>query len=117
MGSSWANTCTSIFLSREQPSQGPLPSILHCSASLLSNLLRHVDHGPQVSSLCWDFPRSSSTTVNTATSTDPNGIATPLPIQSGMAANSNKFVLINQGDTCNIVAFFNGPISTENFVL
>ena len=55
--------------------------------------------------------------MNTATSTDPNGIATPLPIQSGMAANSNKFVLINQGDTCNIVAFFNGPISTENFVL
>jgi hypothetical protein len=46
-----------------------------------------------------------------------NGIATPLPIQTGMATNCNKFVKINPGDTCNIVAFYNGPISTEYFVL
>jgi hypothetical protein len=34
-----------------------------------------------------------------------------------MVANCNKFVKVNPGDTCDIVSFFNGPISTENFVL
>ena len=34
-----------------------------------------------------------------------------------MVSNCNKFVYVNPGDTCNIVAFFNGPIPTENFVL
>ncbi len=47
----------------------------------------------------------------------PNGVTTPLPTQTGIVSNCNKFVKVNQGDTCNIVAFFNGPISTENFVL
>ena len=61
---------------------------------------------------------SSSTTVTTTTSsTGPNGIATPLPIQSGMASNCIKFVRINQGDTCDVVSFFNGPISTGDFVV
>ena len=46
-----------------------------------------------------------------------NGVTTPLPIQTGMVTNCKKFVKINSGDTCNIVAFYNGPISTENFVL
>ncbi len=47
----------------------------------------------------------------------PNGIATPVPTQTGMVSKCNKFVKVNSGDTCNIVAFFNGPISTENFIL
>ncbi len=47
----------------------------------------------------------------------PNGIATPVPTQTGMVSNCNKFVKVNSGDTCNIVAFFNGPISTGNFIL
>jgi hypothetical protein len=45
-----------------------------------------------------------------------NGITTPLPIQTGMVRNCKKFVKVNPGDTCDIVAFYNGPISTENFV-
>ena len=44
-----------------------------------------------------------------------NGIATPSPIQTGMVTNCNKFVKVNPGDSCDIVAFFNGPISTEYF--
>ncbi|KAK3896405.1 carbohydrate-binding module family 50 protein, partial [Staphylotrichum tortipilum] len=50
-------------------------------------------------------------------SVGPNGVTTPLPIQTGMVTNCKKFVKVNPGDTCNIVAFYNGPISTENFVL
>ena len=46
-----------------------------------------------------------------------NGIATPLPTQSGMVGSCNKFVHVNPGDTCNGIAFFNGPIATEQFVL
>ena len=46
-----------------------------------------------------------------------NGIATPIPTQAGMVGNCNKFVKINPGDTCNIVAFYNGPVSTEEFVV
>jgi hypothetical protein len=34
-----------------------------------------------------------------------------------MVTNCNKFFKVNAGDMCNSVAFFNGPISTENFVL
>ena len=46
-----------------------------------------------------------------------NGITTPMPTQPGMVSNCNKFVKVNPGDTCDVVAFFNGPIPTENFVL
>ena len=46
-----------------------------------------------------------------------NGITTPLPMQTGMVSNCNKFVKVNPGDTCNIVSFYNGPIPTENFVV
>ena len=53
----------------------------------------------------------------TPTKTGANGIATPLPTQAGMVSNCNKFVNINPGDTCNLVSFFNGPISIENFVV
>ncbi len=60
----------------------------------------------------------TATTVTTPTAVvGANGIATPTPTQSGMVTNCNKFVKVNPGDTCNIVAFYNGPISTENFVL
>ena len=45
-----------------------------------------------------------------------NGIATPAPIQRGMVGSCNKFVRVNPGDTCDVVAFFNGPIATEQFV-
>lgn len=34
-----------------------------------------------------------------------------------MVSNCNKFVKVNPGDSCDGIAFFNGPISTENFVL
>ncbi len=33
-----------------------------------------------------------------------------------MATNCIKLVRINQGDTCNVVSFFNGPITVDNFV-
>ena len=46
-----------------------------------------------------------------------NGVTTPLPIQTGMVTNCKKFVKVNPVDTCNIVAFYNGPIPTESFVL
>ncbi|KAK3898319.1 hypothetical protein C8A05DRAFT_38094 [Staphylotrichum tortipilum] len=45
-----------------------------------------------------------------------NGVSTPLPTQSDMVSNSNKFVKVNPGDTCDIVSFYNGPIATEKFV-
>ena len=34
-----------------------------------------------------------------------------------MVTNCKKFVMVNPGDTCNVVSFFNGPISTEEFVV
>jgi hypothetical protein len=34
-----------------------------------------------------------------------------------MVSNCNKFVKVNPGDSCDMVAFFNGPIATEDFVL
>jgi hypothetical protein len=33
-----------------------------------------------------------------------------------MVSNCNKFVKVNPGDTCDMVAFFNGPIAIENFI-
>jgi hypothetical protein len=27
-----------------------------------------------------------------------------------------KFTKVNPGDTCDLISFFNGPISTENFL-
>jgi hypothetical protein len=33
-----------------------------------------------------------------------------------MVGNCRKFTYVKPGDTCNNIAFFNGPISTENFV-
>ena len=59
-----------------------------------------------------------TTTKTPATTTLPaNGITTPTPTHPGMVGNCNKFVKVNPGDTCDGIAFFNGPISTENFVL
>ncbi|KAG7284938.1 hypothetical protein NEMBOFW57_009553 [Staphylotrichum longicolle] len=60
---------------------------------------------------------SSTTTSSSSVTVGSNGVATPLPMQPGMVSNCNKFTTVNAGDTCNIIAFFNGPISTENFVL
>jgi hypothetical protein len=52
-----------------------------------------------------------------STPTQPgNGIATPTPIQPGMVSNCNKFTKVNPGDTCDIISFFNGPISTADFI-
>ena len=54
--------------------------------------------------------------VGLITPTQPwNGVPTPQPTHPGMVSNCNKFVKVNQGDTCDAVAFFNGPISTEWF--
>ncbi len=55
--------------------------------------------------------------AGTPTVVGPNGVATPVPTQAGMVSNCKKFVKVNAGDTCNIVAFFNGPISTGDFLL
>lgn len=67
---------------------------------------------------CIGVVGSTTTTASTPTATKgPNGISTPLPIQSGMVTNCNKFVKVNPGDTCDLVAFFNGPVATENFVI
>jgi hypothetical protein len=46
-----------------------------------------------------------------------NTVATPMPTHPGMVTNCNKFVKVNQGDGCDSIAFFNGPIATEDFVL
>ncbi len=62
--------------------------------------------------------KSSSLTTKSPTTTAPaNGITTPTPPHPGMVSNCNKFVKVNPGDTCDVVAFFNGPIPTEDFVL
>ena len=45
-----------------------------------------------------------------------NGIATPLPIMPGMVNYCKKFTKVNPGDTCDIISFFNGPISTADFI-
>ena len=45
-----------------------------------------------------------------------NGVPTPLPTQPGIVSNCKKFVRVNPGDTCSIIAFYNGPISTADFV-
>ncbi|KAK3896800.1 hypothetical protein C8A05DRAFT_39649 [Staphylotrichum tortipilum] len=55
--------------------------------------------------------------AGTPTVVGPNGVATPVPTQAGMVSYCKKFVKVNPGDTCNGMAFFNGPISTENFLL
>ncbi len=39
-----------------------------------------------------------------------------MPTHPGIVSNCNKFVMVNPGDTCDVVAFFNGPIPTEDFV-
>ncbi len=55
--------------------------------------------------------------AGTPTVVGPNGVATPVPTQAGMVSYCKKFVKVNTGDTCDIVSFYNGPISTGNFVL
>lgn len=52
----------------------------------------------------------------TPTTVGQNGIATPLPTQPGMVSNCNNFVIVLPGDTCNGVAFYNVPVSLDNFV-
>ncbi|KAK4441909.1 hypothetical protein QBC34DRAFT_314201 [Podospora aff. communis PSN243] len=44
-----------------------------------------------------ETPTTSSTTSTTPTPTGGNGVTTPLPTQSGMASNCNKFVLVTGG--------------------
>ncbi|KAK3899514.1 hypothetical protein C8A05DRAFT_36860 [Staphylotrichum tortipilum] len=86
---------------------------MECNLHLYCGL-REVDTGADT------FERFTCIGVITATPTSSvgaNGVTTPLPIHTGMVTNCKKFVKINSGGTCNIVAFYNGPISTENFVL
>ncbi|KAK3905566.1 hypothetical protein C8A05DRAFT_12620, partial [Staphylotrichum tortipilum] len=59
---------------------------------------------------------SGGTPVMTS-ATPANGVQTPTPTHPGMVTNCNKFTKVNPGDTCNTIAFFNGPIRTENFVV
>jgi hypothetical protein len=58
----------------------------------------------------------SSSVFSSSTTTSGSGITTPTPTQSGMVSNCNKFVLLSPGDTCDIIAFFNGPISTGDYI-
>jgi hypothetical protein len=44
-------------------------------------------------------------------------IVTTLPTQARMVSKSNKFAKVNLADASNIVAFYDGPIATENLVL
>ncbi|KAJ4303939.1 hypothetical protein N0V88_001540 [Collariella sp. IMI 366227] len=62
-------------------------------------------------------PTGTYACIGVTSKVGPNGITTPLPIRTGMVSNCKKFVKVKPGDTCNMVGFFNGPISTEIFVL
>lgn len=64
-------------------------------------------------------PTTSTTPITSSTPTQPgNGVATPSPIHpGGMVTNCNKFTKVNPGDTCDIISFFNGPISTGDFIV
>ncbi|KAK3896994.1 hypothetical protein C8A05DRAFT_48209 [Staphylotrichum tortipilum] len=42
-----------------------------------------------------------------------NGISTPLPTQTGMVKDCNKFYHVNSGDTCDAVAFWGGAPGTQ----
>lgn len=66
---------------------------------------------------CQNLQVNTYVCVGLITPTQPwNGIPTPQPTHPGMVGNCNKFVKVNSGDTCDIIAFFNGPISTGNFI-
>lgn len=48
---------------------------------------------------------TATVTTSTSTITTPtNGISTPMPIQTGMVSNCNKFYLVQSGDGCSAIA-------------
>ena len=62
---------------------------------------------------CAGVIESTLTTIPTATTTT-NGISTPMPTQSGMVANCNKFHLVRTTTTCQGIADYN-KISITDF--
>ncbi|KAH8799634.1 hypothetical protein F5884DRAFT_111945 [Xylogone sp. PMI_703] len=58
--------------------------------------------------------KTTTKTTTKATTTTGNGIATPTPIQTGMATNCNKFHLVVSGDQCGTIAT-NAGISLTQF--
>ncbi|KAK3898880.1 hypothetical protein C8A05DRAFT_37524 [Staphylotrichum tortipilum] len=45
-----------------------------------------------------------------------NGISTPLPTQTGMVRDCNKFYHVNSGDTCDAVAFWGGAPGMQSVI-
>lgn len=68
-------------------------------------------------SLIGQSPGTTTTTTSTPPdpTTPPNGIETPLPIQSGMVDNCDAFHLVQAGDTCDTIAA-KYKITTTQFV-
>ncbi|KAH8163292.1 hypothetical protein CIB48_g4954 [Xylaria polymorpha] len=46
--------------------------------------------------------------TSTTSTTTGNGISTPSPVQTGIASNCNKFYLVQDGDTCSVIAAMYG---------
>ncbi|KAI0449632.1 carbohydrate-binding module family 50 protein [Xylaria acuta] len=62
-----------------------------------------------------DATGTTTTTASTTTTTKPgNGISTPMPIQTGIASNCNKFYDVQPGDICDTIVAAYG-ISLQNF--
>ncbi|KAJ8131831.1 hypothetical protein O1611_g1793 [Lasiodiplodia mahajangana] len=58
---------------------------------------------------------TTTTTASTTTTTKPgNGISTPMPVQTGIASNCNRFYEVQSGDICDTIVAAYG-ISLQNF--
>ncbi|KAL2132724.1 hypothetical protein VTI74DRAFT_3434 [Chaetomium olivicolor] len=68
---------------------------------------------PSVGSQCKSLQANTYVCVGLVPSS--NGIKTPQPTHPGIAGNCKKFARMNQGDTCDLLAFWNG-ISTQQFI-
>ncbi|KAI0106466.1 carbohydrate-binding module family 50 protein [Nemania sp. FL0031] len=62
-----------------------------------------------------DTTGTTTTTASTTTTTMPgNGISTPMPVQTGIASNCNRFYEVQSGDICDTIVAAYG-ISLQNF--
>ncbi|KAI0141570.1 carbohydrate-binding module family 50 protein [Xylariaceae sp. FL1272] len=51
-----------------------------------------------------NFGTAPPTTTSSTTTTTGNGISTPMPVQTGIASNCNRFYLVKEGDACGDIA-------------
>jgi hypothetical protein len=72
------------------PSPNPVPSSRSSSAAAVSSTLATTNTSKPVVVPITSTPTSTKTSVTTSTSVG-NGVSTPMPTQSGMAPNCNKF--------------------------